>query len=60
MIMRVQAALYARGYDPGAIDGVMGMQTKAALASFQAAHGLPATGTMTTPTLNALGVALSP
>jgi His-Xaa-Ser repeat protein HxsA len=60
MIMRVQAALYSKGYDPGAIDGVMSSQTKAALAKFQGAHGLPANSKMTTATLNALGVAIGP
>lgn len=60
MIMRVQAALYSKGYDPGAIDGVMSSETKAALAQFQEAHGLPANSKMTTATLNALGVALGP
>ena len=58
LIMRVQAALYSKGYDPGAIDGNLGLQTRAALSSFQAAQGLPSTGSMTTETLNALGVAL--
>jgi len=60
MIMRVQAALYARGYDPGAIDGEMSLKTKEALRLFQMAHGLPANAKMTTETLNALGVALTP
>lgn len=60
MIMRVQAALYSKGYDPGAIDGVMTSETKLALAKFQGAHGLPANSKMTTATLNALGVALGP
>jgi His-Xaa-Ser repeat protein HxsA len=60
MIMRVQAALFSRGYDPGAIDGVMGAKTRSALIYFQTAQGLTATGTMTTETLNALGVRVSP
>jgi His-Xaa-Ser repeat protein HxsA len=60
MIMRVQAALYSKGYDPGAIDGVLTEATKAALRRFQAAHGLKASGSMTTQTLNALGVAIAP
>jgi His-Xaa-Ser repeat protein HxsA len=60
MIMRVQAALFSRGYDPGAIDGVMGAKTRSALIHFQTAQGLTATGTMTTETLNALGVRVSP
>jgi His-Xaa-Ser repeat protein HxsA len=58
MIMRVQAALYSKGYDPGAIDGVMGEKTRSALRKFQQDHGLIATGSMTTETLNALGVRL--
>jgi His-Xaa-Ser repeat protein HxsA len=60
MIMRVQAALYSKGYDPGAIDGVLTEATKAALRKFQAKHGLPVNGAMTTQTLNALGVAITP
>lgn len=60
MIMRVQAALYAKGYDPGAIDGEMTPATKAALAKFQSSRGLTANAKMTTATLNALGVALGP
>ncbi|WP_425497197.1 peptidoglycan-binding domain-containing protein [Luteimonas flava] len=38
--------------------GVLGTQTQAALRSFQTAHGLGVTGTMTTETLSALGVRL--
>ena len=60
MIMRMQAALYAKGYDPGAIDGELTESTKLALRKFQGAHGLAATGKMTTQTMNALGVALTP
>lgn len=57
--MRVQAALYAKGYDPGAIDGVLGEQTVLALRQFQEAYGLAQSGRLTTETLNALGVALA-
>lgn len=60
MIMRVQAALYIKGYDPGAIDGELTESTKLALRKFQSAHGLVVTGKMTTQTMNALGVALTP
>jgi len=56
MVMRVQAALFARGYDPGAIDGVLGPSTRDALQQFQSAHGLIISGTISTDTLNALGV----
>lgn len=60
MVMRVQAALFSKGYDPGAISGEFDASTKAALRKFQAMHGLKASGMMTTETLNALGVALVP
>lgn len=60
MIMRVQAALYAKGYDPGAIDGELTESTKLALRKFQSAHGLVVSGKMTTQTMDALGVALTP
>lgn len=56
--MRVQAALFSKDYDPGAIDGVMSAQNQAALRQFQKDHGLPITGTMTTQSLNFLGVRL--
>jgi His-Xaa-Ser repeat protein HxsA len=58
LIMRVQAALYSKGLDPGAIDGVMSQKTQTALRTFQRRYGLQVTGTMTTPTLDALGVRL--
>lgn len=58
MIMRVQAALFAKGYDPGSIDGVLGSKTKVALRRFQSDHGLPADAKMTTKTLSALGISL--
>lgn len=56
--MRVQAALYSKGYDPGAIDGTLSPQTQSALRMFQLTYGIKVTGTMTTPTLDALGVRL--
>jgi His-Xaa-Ser repeat protein HxsA len=58
MIMRVQAALYSKGYDPGAIDGQLSEATKLALRKFQGARGLAVTGSMTTETLSALGVSI--
>ncbi len=44
MVRALQTALKAAGFDPGAIDGVFGAKTKAALAAFQKAKGIPATG----------------
>jgi len=58
LIMKVQAALYSKGYDPGAIDGILSPQTQSALRMFQLTYGIKVTGTMTTPTLDALGVRL--
>ncbi|KFC73185.1 Lysozyme [Bosea sp. LC85] len=39
-IREVQAALLSRGYDPGPVDGLMGLMTRAAIVSFQRAAGL--------------------
>lgn len=36
----VQAALLALGFDPGPVDGLMGLKTRAAIVSFQRAAGL--------------------
>lgn len=40
----MQIALRARGYDPGALDGILGPRTAAALRGFQRSRGLPADG----------------
>lgn len=40
----LQGVLASAGYDPGPIDGVYGPRTAAAVAAWQAANGLPATG----------------
>ncbi len=54
-IKEIQAALKAKGYDPGAIDDQMGAKTKAALVQFQKDKGLPV-GQLDFETLKALGV----
>ena len=43
-IKGVQQALAQAGHDPGAIDGVVGPKTSAALKAYQRAHGLSETG----------------
>lgn len=56
LVMRVQAALLSKGYDPGIIDGNLGRQTHAALRAFQADQGLGGNGALTSETIAALGV----
>ena len=57
MIENVQLALRDEGYYPGAIDGLIGPQTRAALADFQRDHGLVVTEAVDEPTLVTLGLA---
>jgi len=51
----VQSQLAKRGYYNGAIDGVLGDETEAALARYQEDHNLSVTGTVTAATLQSLG-----
>lgn len=53
-VMSAQNALNSKGYDAGRADGVIGPNTRAALTKFQADHGLPQTGALDAPTLDAL------
>ena len=41
---QIQIALRNAGYEPGAIDGKMGNQTREAIKAFQKANNLPADG----------------
>jgi localization factor PodJL len=43
-VQRTQGFLSVLGYAPGPIDGTMGEQTRQAIMSFEADHGLPRTG----------------
>ncbi|MFQ5972862.1 MAG: trypsin-like peptidase domain-containing protein [Alphaproteobacteria bacterium] len=43
-VLGAQHRLTVLGYNPGPIDGIVGSRTRAAIGSFQTAHGLPATG----------------
>jgi hypothetical protein len=56
MMMRVQRQLRREGYYRGAIDGLIGPMTRAALARFQYDAGLRVTRRIDGPTLAALGV----
>lgn len=55
-VRQVQEALLKAGYDPGAIDGVMGPRTEQALSRFQQAKGLSSSANLDAQTLSALGV----
>jgi len=54
-VASVQRALAAAGYNPGPIDGVMGLRTQTALKQYQQDKGLPM-GNLNLETLNSLGV----
>ena len=57
VIQNVQLALRDQGYYPGAIDRLIGPQTRAALSAFQRDRGLIITSAVDEPTLVALGLA---
>lgn len=50
LVSKAQALLFAAGFDPQGIDGKFGGKTRTAVADFQTARGLPATGTITAAT----------
>lgn len=54
VVRQVQLGLYARGYYTGAIDGIAGPMTAAAITAFERDSGLPVTGRVTDGLLNAL------
>jgi hypothetical protein len=53
-IKQVQEALKTEGFHPGAVDGVVGRQTREALRAYQTREGLPPTGVLDEPTLSRL------
>ena len=56
VIANVQSALQEQGYYDDAVDGLIGPNTRAALAHFQRDRGLPITAAIDGPTLQALGL----
>lgn len=56
IIEDVQLALQQQGYYAGAIDGLLGPQTRGALAAFQSDYGLAITSAVDRPTLQTLGL----
>ena len=55
-IKQVQEKLLEHGFDAGPVNGDFGTKTQAALAQFQLAQALPASGMLDDDTLHALGV----
>lgn len=55
LISRVQTALAAAGHNPGAIDGILGRSTMAAVNAYQRQKGL-ASGQLTIETIRSLGL----
>jgi osmotically-inducible protein OsmY len=53
-VRAMQEALKERGYDPGAIDGVMGPRTASALREYQRTENLRVTGQMDAETVSSL------
>src|SRR5438552_15115808 len=56
VIANVQAALQEQGYYQGEVDGLLGAQTRGALADYQRANGLYMTSTLDRPTLAPWGM----
>ena len=56
VIANVQTALQGAGYYFGSITGSLSVDTRAAIANFQRDYGLPITGAIDEPTVEALGL----
>jgi Putative peptidoglycan binding domain len=56
IIANVQTQLYNEGYYDGPIDGILGPETRAAIADYQADHGLAVTAAIDEPTVESLGL----
>jgi hypothetical protein len=56
LVRDVQAALNAKGYNAGPVDGQMGASTRDAIRRFQGASGLAQTGEPDRQTVAALGI----
>ncbi len=56
IVANVQVALRDWGYNPGPVDGILGPETRAAIAAFQTNEGLLVTSAIDRPTLQTLGL----
>ena len=57
MVAAVQRRLGKLGYYHGVVDGVIGPQTRGAIAAFESRNGLAVDGTISRPLLDSLGLA---
>jgi len=57
VVANVQAALQEQGFYHGEVDGILGPQTRAALAEYQSANSMEPTGAIDEPTLESLNMA---
>jgi len=55
-VREIQQKLTDKGFDPGAVDGVMGPKTRSALHAFRQQHGMKGGAATDAATLSALGV----
>jgi hypothetical protein len=55
-VLQAQRRLQADRFYSGAMDGILGPNTKAAIRTYQAKHGLPETGELDLATRKALGI----
>lgn len=56
-ISEIQTALLNAGFDPGPIDGVIGVETMRAVNSYQQSKGLPVDSYLNIKTVESLGIA---
>jgi lipoprotein-anchoring transpeptidase ErfK/SrfK len=59
-VFEAQVALARQGISAGAVDGLIGSQTRAALAAFQRAQGLPVTGELGPETQKVMSLETDP
>ena len=57
MVVAVQRRLGQLGYYHGVVDGVMGPQTRSAIAAFESRNGMAVDGAISRPLLDSLGLA---